>query len=481
MSIDRLLPMLADRRSFAWRAAVSQKTSIWLQHHSRLFTLELGRVSLLAGSLIIGATGFHQSWAAETELGSPLLSSDQLVSLVLERNPSLSSAKAAADAASFRIVPAGALDDPNISYRIAPNSIGKGGMHTGQMVEVSQPLPWFGTLAARENVARSNAHAEENSAEATRLSIIESTKSAFSEWYFIHEAIRLNAEQQVLVKDLIAVAEAKLASGDGLQQDVLRAETELALLEDQGLSLSAARTAIASRINALANTDVHADIPPPAPLTIPASLPDAESVLSAAISRHPEIARAEAMVSASRSGVRLAEKGFYPNFSVSTGYNSMMPMERMRWNVGISLNIPLNRGLRKANLSAARADERARELDLIDRRANLQADVTSAYANVMQAMKSTALLENRLVPLARETLDVSISEYRSGAGDFLSVITAERSELSAEQSLYRARTDLYRQLAALERAAGGPFDDLPVSQAGTSMGTSSIDSEGTQP
>ncbi|MEQ9447593.1 MAG: TolC family protein, partial [Rhodospirillaceae bacterium] len=125
--------------------------------------------------------------------------------------------------------------------------------------------------------------------------------------------------------------------------------------------------------------------------------------------------------------------------------------------------------------------EQAREFDLIDRRARLRSEVVTAHANAAQAFKSVSLIEKRLLPLAQQTLDVSISEYRSGAGDFLSVITAERNALSTEQSLHRAHADLYRQLAALERAAGGPLNNLPITQPGASTDELRATSKGTLP
>lgn len=451
--------------------------------NNRIGKWDMRIIPKLCAIAALVAMSAHGSSLSAAELGVGQLTPEQLVDVVLERNPSLSGARELSDAAAFRIVPASALDDPKVSYRIAPESVGARGINTGQMVEITQPIPWFGTLSVRENVARANARAQAQSTEVERLNIIESAKSAFAEWYFIHEAIRLNAKQQELVKDLISVAQARLAAGDGLQQDVLRAETELALLEDRAFSLAAARTAASSRINALTNSRANANVPPPVPLAVPSSLPDLRNVLAAATESHPEVARAEAIVSASRSEVRLAEKEFYPSFGVATGYNSLMPGERMRWTVGVSLNIPLNRSKRQSSLSAARANERARELNLIDRRAQLRSEITSAYAEVTQEIKSISLIEDRLLPLSQQTLNVSISEYRSGAGDFLSVITAERNALSTEQSLYRARADLYRQLASLERAAGGQLNDLPIAQLGTSTSTDDLQvtSEGTLP
>jgi len=52
------------------------------------------------------------------------LTAEQLVAAVLTRNPGLQGLAAAAEAADYRITPAGALDDPMLTYAGAPKTAG---------------------------------------------------------------------------------------------------------------------------------------------------------------------------------------------------------------------------------------------------------------------------------------------------------------------------------------------------------------------
>jgi outer membrane protein TolC len=47
-----------------------------------------------------------------------------------------------------------------------------------------------------------------------------------------------------------------------------------------------------------------------------------------------------------------------------------------------------------------------------------------------------------------------LADYRSGAGDFLTVIAAEQHRLTAAEGLERNRADYIRRSAELERWAG---------------------------
>jgi outer membrane protein TolC len=67
------------------------------------------------------------------------------------------------------------------------------------------------------------------------------------------------------------------------------------------------------------------------------------------------------------------------------------------------------------------------------------------------------LYEERLLPLAQASLDVSFSDYRSGVGQFINVLAAQRQRLSTEQGYERARADYWRRRAAFERTVGVPL------------------------
>ena len=81
------------------------------------------------------------------------LSANTLVTMVLQENPGIAELIAAAEAAAFSVEPAGSLDDPVFSYAFAPRTFGREGQGLNQKIEISQSIPWPGTLGAREHAA----------------------------------------------------------------------------------------------------------------------------------------------------------------------------------------------------------------------------------------------------------------------------------------------------------------------------------------
>ena len=396
--------------------------------------------------------------------GQPI-TAEQLAAWVLEANPGLAAAQAAAESAAYRVDLAGALDDPMLSYGAAPGTANSN-RGLNQKLDFSQKIPWPGTLAAREAAARHEAVAADRDVEALRLQVVARAKSAYAEWRFVDEGVAIHHATQVLLDDLIATARTRYAAGRASKQDVLQAEVERTDLDNQFLRLVRQQTSVQARINALLNRAPDTPLPEAAPMPLQTAPPAFEKLQTLALARHPEISRLDAQISASKSRVTLAEKAFYPDFRVGVSYNSLWDDSDKRSIVGVSINLPLDRSKRKSELNRTRADTRRAQWSLVERRAELLADLAQARAEVLEAQASVALYQDELVPLSAEYLETALADYRSGSGAFLNVITAERRRLSTDLALARARADYTRRLAELERWVGGPIHSSLPSPAG---------------
>ncbi len=416
---------------------------------------------ILAGVVI---TALAIGWgAALADEGDPFadiqqLTAARLAEAVLARNPGVKALEAAAQTAEFRIAPAGALDDPSLSYAAAPETPG-GPRGLQQRIEFSQPLPWPGKLTLREEAARQRATAAAEDIEELCLRVAAAAKSLSAEWAYVHRAREINREHQALLQELRRVAEARYAAGRAGQQDALQAEVARARLAAEAITLERRRREVQARINALLNRPAQADLPPPAALPEPITLPPLASLQQSAAHEHPALARVRARIAEAQAQKDLAEKDFYPDFRVMAGYNSLWDNPDKRWTIGVGINLPLDYGdKRNAALDAARAELIRSRWQMTDREARLLGELESARAGVEAAASVIGIHQSRLLPLAEDNLAAARADYRAGAGSFLNVIDAERERLRTEEGAARARADYVRRLAELERWVGAPLD-----------------------
>ncbi|HET9227720.1 MAG TPA: TolC family protein, partial [Thermoanaerobaculia bacterium] len=193
------------------------------------------------------------------------LDAGTLAAAVAERNPSLEAARQAWRAASARVPRERALDNPMVSYSLAPLSIGSD-VPFGNELEVRQTLPYPGKREARAALAEAEAGAAFEDYREALLELTARAGTLAADWYLVHRALEINEQHLRLLDGFREVAAARYAAGLAMQQDPLQAEVESAKLLQMGAELEAQRRVIAARINALLHRDPGAPLPPPAAL-----------------------------------------------------------------------------------------------------------------------------------------------------------------------------------------------------------------------
>ena len=356
-------------------------------------------------------------------------------------------------AAVAEVKPAGSLEDPMLSVSAAPRTFGTTGGPNGD-VEVSQSFPWWGTLDARREVARADAEARGEDFDALRLRVATLARRAFADWVYVHRALEINTENISVLTELRNVARIRYTTGQAPQEDVLQADVERVMLEQQRLEWQRDLAVAQSRMNALLDRGPHSPIPAPGELPSTSTLP-AEEILAERAVAHPQLEELAAEERAAEARQRLAQKDRFPKFGVSAGYNNMWAEPAMRPMVELSVTVPLDQGKYRADSDAARAEARRAASTLEDQRASFLADLSADYAAVREAKQSVALYRDQLMPLAESALNVARAEYGSGRGDFLNVLTAEQHRLDTEVGLARMQSEYFRALAELDRASGG--------------------------
>ena len=405
---------------------------------------------LLLASIVLAQAAWGESLPEQYDS----FTAGDLIAWVWERNPGVGELEAALSVAVERIDPAGSLDDPTFSYAFAPRTFGYEGQGLNQNIQLSQSIPWPGTLAARRASAEQQARVARRDIEVLRLDLAAIAQSAYAEWYYVQRSLAIHERTHGLLDELRSVAEARYAVGKALQQDVLQAEVELAQLERHLLELTRIQSSLLAQINALLNRDPASPLPDVAQLNLPTTIPLLADLERTTTDGHPVLERLDAELAARSADVTVAEKAFWPDLRFTAGYNSLWDDADKRPIVGISINVPLNRSKRRSTLSSAQAEAHRVRWQRVNASANLLSEVAQAHAAVRESLDAVALYESSLLPLAQEYFAAARADYESGTGSFLAVITAEQQQLETEEALERSRADLLRRLAELDRASG---------------------------
>jgi len=369
-----------------------------------------------------------------------------VVTAVLARNPDLAVARASWRAAVAAYPSAVALDDPMASYALAPFSIGSGAPF-GQRIEITQKLPWPGKRARRGDAALADAEAAQADFESLRLDLAEAAVGAFDDDYIAARALAINRHHRDLLGRIEKSALAQYAAGRASQQDSLEARAHMIELDRERLMLEKQQRIAVTVLNRLLHRKADTELPPPpARLTVaPSAEPRRE---------HPKQRAASARIRARQADTDEADLAFYPDFEVMGSYDSMWDIWQHRFMIGVGIEIPLQRGKRRAELERARAEQAKAEAELASVTDMLDEGHERARHEADELTKVLELYEQELLPTTRERVDAALAGFTTGQNPFSTVVMAEHELRDVEISIERTRVDLDRQFAALDRLEG---------------------------
>jgi outer membrane protein TolC len=379
-----------------------------------------------------------------------------LVRAVLDRNPTVEVALQGWQAARQREQQAGSLDDPVVSYSLAPLSIGSSNVRYGQVVRFGQRLPFPGKLKLQGEIVRAEAEATHQDYQAVRLRLATMASLLFDNYYFVHRALEINDEHLQLIRDFQRIATVRYATGSAAQQDPIQAEVEVAHLLHREVVLRTERRIIGAQINALLHRPPDHDLPHP-PLSLdPPEMErlDPAKLQDLALRSRPELRAREAEIEAGAAAVKLRERDSNLDFEAMTSYNSMWNEGDHRWIVGVGIRLPvwghrIDAGVAEAKARLSQAEYR--RLAVVDA---IRTEVYTAYQRLKETEHVLELYQSRLLPASRDQVRAALTGFETGQNSFLALIEAERNQRTIQLDYEAAVTDFYRRRAELDRALG---------------------------
>jgi outer membrane protein, heavy metal efflux system len=435
------------------------------EHTGEMPSSTLGR-SAVTLALLLGAAWTPASLAAQA---GPGLALAEVYARVEAGNPMLEASRAAARAIATREGSAGLPPDPQLQIGVMNASLP--GLETdmpGAMapaIQVMQMVPFPGKLGLAGEIARQGTAMAEAAAEETAWEMRAHAAMAFYEIWQADRQIAVMQETLGLLESLGHVAKAMYVSGEGRQSDVLRASVEVVRMQADVARMQAMRSAAASRLNALMDRPADTPVPVPVFSPLPLTLPAADTLEAWAEQTRPALARARIGVERAGTNQQLARRELWPDLTVGVQYGqrgSEMGTERMG-SLMVGFNVPLFAGQRQLQMRyEAVAMEQMARADLAGVRAEVDARIAGLLAELDRARTLVGLYRTEVLPQAEANVSSSLSSYRTGAVDFMTLLDAQMTANDYRQELYVLLAEYGRMIAELERTVGRA---LPLSGA----------------
>jgi outer membrane protein, heavy metal efflux system len=382
----------------------------------------------------------------------------RLIAEALRNNRELQSSESRWKAATYRIDQAESLPDPMVMVGYQNEGWDKytyGQMQGSQwLYGISQTFPFPGKRSLRGEMASQGAESLEASYKAARFRIIATVKSLYYELFLTYKDIDLIGDKTTLFSRIEDAALARYAAGKAGQQEVLMAQTEKYTLLEKETILKQKIQSLEAMINNAVGRE--ANTPLGRPLE-PAATPffnSMEDTLGLAYAQSPEIQSREKMINSSKTQLKLAQKDYYPDFTLAANVAQRTGPFQDMWSITATINIPLYFHKKQQAVAEAKAlsYESLSELDAT--KLQITSDIRNNFSLLTSSEKLMGLYKNGLIPKTVQDFELALSGYVSGKIEAITVINRLKALLDYETLYWAQFVEREKAVAKIEAIAG---------------------------
>lgn len=346
--------------------------------------------------------------------------------LAVENNPSLKAAHLKYEAALDVAPQVGGLPDPTFTASALGTPMSTFMGEEQASFELMQMFPWFGTLAARKEVANLKAEAQYLAYISAREQLFLEVKTAYAKLYEAEKTIEFQRENLRILDTYYDLAMSKFKSGTSPMVNVVRVEiaqdaarTQLQLLEESIPPLKLA-------FNLLLNREVDANVSVLDTLEL-RSVDLSESQLS--FEDHPSLQQLEKQQQSYEIEKKVVQKEGLPTFGLGVGYTvngkSAAAMPDMNGKDAImpmlSVSLPIFRKKYKASRNEVELMAQSIEFEQQQQKNQFRSQF---HQQQYEFNKANQLLElyGRQIKSSERARSLLVSSFSNNTGDFEEIL-----------------------------------------------------------
>ena len=409
--------------------------------------------------------------AAKAQLAQPI-ALELLVAFGYEWDPGLKSAREKIRAVLEQYPQAVYLENVLRQYNAFTKQLDTkvGPLTHKEMMAMKFPFP--GTLALKGQVITEDVLIAQKEFDIALRDLVTEIKLAYYDYLFVIEATHINEENQKLLQQMIAIAQAKFRVGQGKYSNVIMAQVELSKLVNAIITLEQQRETIIARINTLLNSSADLPLGVPVPIEEDRVIPTLAELYELAVESRQEIQKQKLAISKMALVVEMSKQMTYPDPTLGASYFENRGIVDLKHTQKMPMTFSTRRTLNPANAAwFGHRNSYIHELDVkieamehqIEKlESNLRFVVKKHHFGMETANRSIRLYRQTLLPQAQQALSAANTAYQAAQIDFLSFLDIQRTLLNLRIEEQRALRDYRQHLAQLEQAVGVILPKQPL-------------------
>lgn len=350
-----------------------------------------------------------------------------LIGEALQNSPEIKAIEATASAAGHRIPQVQSLADPMVMVGYQNDGFDKfnyGESKDAQwMLSASQLIPYPGKRSLKGEMATKEAEGAQAGAHIARYRTISKVAGLYYDLLLAYKNIDLLVNRAVLFSRIEGAATARYSSGMGSQQEVLMAQTEKYMIREREEMQRQRIQSTEAMLGAVLGRNGVGSFERPVETAIDPFQYSLNELIELAIRNSHDILVKEKMVEAAETRVKIAQKDYSPDFTVTANYAARGGVEKDMWSLTTQINIPLYQQTKQREaVQEAEAILAAARYELEATKLGVSSAIQDSYAMMKATEKLMDLYRNGLIPKASQEIEAGLSGYAAGKVEAIAVI-----------------------------------------------------------
>lgn len=357
-----------------------------------------------------------------------------------------------------RAIADGQLPDPKLKLGIMNMPIDSFDRSQENMTQlqfgVQQSFPRGRTLHYKRLQTEDIADVDQARALEQEKKVLRTLRNSYLRLYLNVKTESILQENRNLFTQLLDITQRQYAVGRDNQHDVLRAQLELALIDDRIAEITGEKEMSLAELAKWVG-DVSAQRP------LPEKFPEISSPLSldvivSSLTTHPLMQVEDAIVNASDKNIKIAEEQYKPAWMLDLTYgertgNNLNGSSRDDFaSVMVMVELPIFTDKRQdKRLAASKLEHMASQYARSDRLLELKRQVEKEHANWIRMGQRLELYETRAVVDAAQNSESTLKAYQNGQTDFTTLMRARLTELNTQLVMLKIRVNRAKSQANL--------------------------------
>lgn len=335
--------------------------------------------------------------------------------------------------------------------------------YSAQVAMSSFELDLFGRIRNLNEEALQAYFATEAAQRTAQMTLITEMAQTWLSLGAAQEQLKLAQDTLASQQESLQLIEKSYSIGAASQLDVEQAKTTVAAAKASTAQALRSCAQYKNALTLLAGTAVPEQLLPQG-LTLEATktVTVASNVPSEVLLQRPDVMQAEAQLKAANADIGVARAAFFPSITLtgSAGLSSLALSNLFdggagMWNFVPKVSLPIFTG--GANIATLHASEAAQKAALASYESTLQkafrevADALATEGTVTSELDAT----KELAQATQKSYDLAMVRYKNGTDDYLTVLTSQRANFSAQQNLISAQLARAASLVTLYKVMGG--------------------------